>query len=114
VDGATDLAAQAYRLADRHGEQGYAAVAARMLGEAAAAAGQARRAAEHYADALSRARALEMRPLEALSLLGLGELAARAGEGAAARDRLAEALGLLRAMDMHYWRARAEAALAAL
>jgi hypothetical protein len=82
-----------------------------MAGEVAARAGQGTRAAEHYADALARARALEMRPLEALCQLGLGELARRAGDGAAATERLIAAVGLLRELDMRYWLGQAEAAL---
>jgi class 3 adenylate cyclase/tetratricopeptide (TPR) repeat protein len=111
VDGAADVATQAYRLAEQHGERGYAALATRMLGETAARAGQRAKAAEHYAGALARARALDMRPLEALCQLGLGELARRVGDGAAAREELTEAVGLLREMDMRYWLAEAEAAL---
>ncbi len=111
VDEATDMATQAYRLAEQHGERGYAAVATRMLGETAARAGQHAQAAEHYAAGLARSRALEMRPLVALCQLGLGELARRAGDGAAATESLAEAAGLLREMDMPYWLARAEAVL---
>ena len=111
VDGAADAADQAHRLAAEHAEQGYAAMAVRMLGETAARAGQGTRAAEHYADALARARALEMRPLEALCHLGLGELARGAGDGTAAKERLTEAVGLLREMDMRYWLSQAEAAL---
>jgi tetratricopeptide (TPR) repeat protein len=114
VDGAVDKATQAYRLAEQHGERGYAAIATRMLGETAARAGQRAKAAEHYADALARARALEMRPLEALCQLGLGELARRAGDGVAAKERLTEAVGLLREMDMRYWLPQAEAALRAV
>jgi class 3 adenylate cyclase/tetratricopeptide (TPR) repeat protein len=111
VDAASDAADQAQRLATEHAEQGYAAMALRMLAETAARAGQGTRAAEHYADALARARALEMRPLEALCHLGLGELARRTGDGATAKERLTEAVGLLREMDMRYWLAQAEAAL---
>ena len=110
-DRAADAADQAHRLAAEHAEQGYAAMAVRMLGETAARAGQGTRAAEHYADALARARALEMRPLEALCHLGLGELARGAGDGTAAKERLTEAVGLLREMDMRYWLHQAEAAL---
>ena len=105
------MATQAYRLAEQHGERGYAAIATRMLGETAARAGQPAKAAEHYADALARARVLEMRPLEALCQLGLGELARRAGDGAAAKERLTEAVELLRGMDMRYWLHQAETAL---
>ncbi|HEX9748129.1 MAG TPA: AAA family ATPase [Methylomirabilota bacterium] len=111
VDRAANAADQAYRLAAEHAEQGYAATAVRMRGETAARAGQGPRAAEHYADALARARALEMRPLEALCHLGLGQVARRAGDGAAAKARLTEAVGLLREMDMRYWLAQADAAL---
>jgi hypothetical protein len=111
VDEASETADQARRLAAEHAEQGYAAMALRMLGETAARAGQGTRAAEHYADACARARALEMRPLEALCQLGLGELARRTGNRGAAKERLVEALGLLRDMDMRYWLAQAEAAL---
>ena len=111
VDRAADAADQAHRLAAEHAEQGYAAMAVRMLGETAARAGQGTRAAEHYADALARARALEMRPLEALCRLGLGELARGAGDGTAAKERLTEAVGLLREMDMRYWLPQAESAL---
>ncbi len=110
-DRAADAADQAHRLAAEHAEQGYAAMAVRMLGETAARAGQGTRAAEHYADALARARALEMRPLEALCRLGLGELARGAGDGTAAKERLTEAVGLLREMDMRYWLLQAESAL---
>jgi hypothetical protein len=82
-----------------------------MLGETAAQAGQGPRAAEHYADALARARALAMRPLEALCRLGLGEQALRTGDDGSGKEELAEALALLREMDMRYWIARGEAAL---
>ncbi|MGH7399943.1 MAG: adenylate cyclase, partial [Candidatus Rokuibacteriota bacterium] len=111
VDGAAGAADQAQRLAAEHAEQGYAAMAVRMLGETATRTGQGTRAAEHYADALARARVLAMRPLAAVCQLGLGELARRAGDGAVAKERLTEAVGLLREMDMRYWLPRAEAAL---
>ena len=111
VDEASDVAEQAQRLADEHAEQGYAAMAVRMVGEVAARAGQSTRATAHYADALARARALEMRPLEALCHLGLGELARRASDGAAAKERLTEAVGLLRELDMRYWLSQAGPAL---
>ena len=105
------MADQAQRLAAEHAEQGYAAMALRMAGEVAARAGQGPRAAEHYADALARGRALEMRPAEALCHLGLGELARGAGDGAAVKERLTAAVGRLCEMDMRYWLTQAEAAL---
>jgi class 3 adenylate cyclase/tetratricopeptide (TPR) repeat protein len=110
VDGAADVAEQARRLATEHGEQGYAALAVRMLGETAAQAGKGALAAAHYADALARARALGMRPLEALCRLGLGSLPLRGGDDGA-KAHLTEALGLLREMDMRQWLPQAEAAL---
>lgn len=114
VDAAADVADQAQRLAAEHAEQGYAAIAQRMLGEIAARAERGTRAAEHYTEALARARALDMRPLEALCHFGLGALARRAGDGAAAKERLTEAVGLLRELDMRYWLSQAEAALTTL
>jgi hypothetical protein len=82
-----------------------------MRAATAARAGQGARAAEDYAEALARARAVEMRPLEALCHLGLSELARRAGDGGAAKERLTEAVTLLREMDMRYWLIPAEVAL---
>ena len=110
VDRARDAAERARRIGDEHAEQGYTAMALRMLGEVAARAGQGSLAAERYADALDRARGLGMRPLEALCRLGLGELA-RLTSSAGAKEHLTEAAGLLREMDMRYWLLRAEAAL---
>ena len=80
------MADQAQRLATEHAEQGYAAIVVRWPGEVAARAGQGARAAARYTDALARARALEMRPLEALCQLGLGELARRTGDRGAAKE----------------------------
>jgi class 3 adenylate cyclase/tetratricopeptide (TPR) repeat protein len=111
VEEASDVADQAQRLAAEHAEQGYAAMARRMMGEISGRAGQGACAAEHYAGALEQARALGMRPLEALCHLGLGEVARRADDGDAARDRLTAAVGLLRELDMRYWLTQAEAAL---
>jgi class 3 adenylate cyclase/tetratricopeptide (TPR) repeat protein len=110
VDAAADVAERARRLATEHAEQGYAALAVRMLAETAARAGQGAVAAERYADALARARALGMRPLEALCRLGLGELALRT-DRAGAREDLIAAVDLLRGMDMRHWLPQAEAAL---
>jgi class 3 adenylate cyclase/tetratricopeptide (TPR) repeat protein len=113
---AAAAAHQAHELASRHGEQGYAAGSLRMLGEihARGDAGEAAAAAGHYGDALERARALGMRPLEALCHLGQGILARRAGQGVEAKERLAEAGRLLRQMDMRYWLVQVEAEMAAL
>jgi tetratricopeptide (TPR) repeat protein len=112
VDAAAEAARQARHLASEHAEQGYVAHAVRMLGEVATQAGKPAVAAEHYADALKRARALGMRPLEALCRLGLGELAL-GGERTGAKEHLSAAVDLLRAMDMRHWLTRAETALRA-
>ena len=113
---AAAAAHQAHELASRHGEQGYAAGSLRMLGEihARGDAGEAAAATGYYGDALERARALGMRPLEALCHLGQGILARRAGQGVEAKERLAEAGRLLRQMDMRYWLVQVEAEMAAL
>jgi hypothetical protein len=116
VDGAVTAVREAHRLAAEHQEKGYAAGALRMLGEAASrsGSGEAESAARHYREALSAARALGMRPLEALCHLGLGSLARRIGDGGQAKDRLNAAATLLREMDMRYWLMQAQEALAAL
>jgi len=116
VDGAVTAVREAHRLAAEHQEKGYAAGALRMLGEAASrsGSGEAESAARHYREALSAARALGMRPLEALCHLGLGLLARRVGDGGQAKDRLNAAATLLREMDMRYWLMQAQEALAAL
>jgi class 3 adenylate cyclase/tetratricopeptide (TPR) repeat protein len=111
-DAAAEAARQARHLASEHAEQGYAALSVRMLGEVATQAGEPAVAAEHYTDALGRARALGMRPLEALCRLGLGELAL-GGERSDAKQHLTAAVDLLRAMDMRHWLTRAETALRA-
>jgi class 3 adenylate cyclase/tetratricopeptide (TPR) repeat protein len=111
VDEASAAAEQAHRLAAEHAEQGYVAAAVRMLGETTTRAGRGTGATEHYADALARARALEMRPLEALCRLGLGQMAGRAGDCTSAKAHLTEAVGLLREMDMRYWLLQAESVL---
>jgi hypothetical protein len=87
-----------------------------MLGEAASRAGgrETESAARHYTEALASARALGMRPLEALCHLGLGSLARRVGDHGLAKERLAAAATLLREMDMRHWLIQAQEALAAL
>jgi len=112
VDEATATAREAYRLASEHTEKGYAAGALRMLGDALACS-DAAGAGRHYTDALARARALGMRPLEALCRLGQGLLASRSGDLAAAGEPLTAAARMFREMQMRDWLARAKAALAA-
>jgi hypothetical protein len=116
VDEAEAAAREAHRLAAEHEEKGYAAGALRMLAEAASRAGGGdaeSAAARDYREALTAARTLGMRPLEALCHLGLGSLARRLGDGGQAKDRLTAAASLLREMDMRHWLTQAQEALAA-
>ena len=110
---AAATAREAHRLASAHEERAYAAGALRMLGEAIAAA-DPDAAARHCEGALASAKALGMRPLEALCRLDLGALAARRGRRDEALEHLAVAVRMLRAMDMRHRLPGAEAALAAL
>ena len=100
-DDAVAAASDAHRLAREHGERGSAAGALRMIAEASGDA-------DSYRTALESARALGMRPIEALCHLGLAALAEGAGDSAGAREHVARALEMLRAMDMRYWLAQAE------
>jgi tetratricopeptide (TPR) repeat protein len=65
-----------------------------------------------YREALMRAEALGMRPLQAHCHRGLGTLYAKAGCREQARAALATAIELYRAMEMTFWLPQAEAALA--
>ncbi|HEY7252747.1 MAG TPA: hypothetical protein VIG37_19770, partial [Methylomirabilota bacterium] len=101
TDEAVAAATDAHRLASEQGERGSAAGAMRMLAAATADA-------KSYEAALDAARALGMRPVEALCHLGLAILAEGARDAAPAREHAARALEMLRAMDMRYWLPRAE------
>jgi tetratricopeptide (TPR) repeat protein len=65
-----------------------------------------------YQEALMRAEALRMRPIQAHCHLGLGTLYAKIGHQEQAHAELAIALELYRAMEMTSWFLQAEAALA--
>jgi tetratricopeptide (TPR) repeat protein len=101
ADEAVAAATDAHRLASEQGERGSAAGALRMLAAATADA-------KSYEAALDAARALGLRPVEALCHLGLAILAEGARDAAPAREHAARALDMLRAMDMRYWLPRAE------
>jgi len=101
ADEAVAAATDAYRLASEQGERGSAAGALRMLAAATADA-------KSYEAALDAARALGLRPVEALCHLGRAILAESARDAVPAREHAARALEMLRAMDMRYWLPRAE------
>jgi tetratricopeptide (TPR) repeat protein len=65
-----------------------------------------------YREALMRAEALGMRPLQAHCQHGLGTLYAKTGRQEQARAALATAIALYRAMEMTFWLPQAEAVLA--
>jgi tetratricopeptide (TPR) repeat protein len=65
-----------------------------------------------YREALTRAEALGMRPLQAHCHRGLGTLYAKLGQQEPARTELATAIDLYRAMGMTFWLPQVEAALA--
>jgi tetratricopeptide (TPR) repeat protein len=67
-----------------------------------------------YREALTRAEAMGMRPLQAHCHCGLGTLYAKSGRQAQARAALATAIALYRAMAMTFWLPQTEAALAAV
>ncbi len=103
---------RALRLARDRKERGYEAWALRLVGEIAAAGGDAETGAAVTAfnEAIAIAEALGMRPLRAHCGLGLGRVLRRAGPLEAARPHLEMALGLYRDMDMRHWLPQAEAA----
>ena len=70
------------------------------------------KAAAHYQEALTLAKELGMRPLQAHCHRGLGTLYATIGQQEQARAELAAAIVLYRAMDMTFWLPQTEAALA--
>jgi tetratricopeptide (TPR) repeat protein len=109
LDRAKTVAQHALELALRHKERGHQAWALRLMGELSAlseppAVGEAE---AYFAQALTLAEELEMRPLVARTHLGLGRLLRLTGERDRAEDHLATALGLLREMDMRFWLSRA-------
>jgi tetratricopeptide (TPR) repeat protein len=67
-----------------------------------------------HREALTLAKALGMRPLQAHCHRGLGTLYAQTGRPEQARAALATAIELYRAMEMSFWLPQAEAALASL
>jgi class 3 adenylate cyclase/tetratricopeptide (TPR) repeat protein len=66
----------------------------------------------HYVTALSLARELGMRPLQAHCRLALGDVSAQVNDFSKAHSELRAAVELYRAMSMTFWLSRAEANLA--
>jgi tetratricopeptide (TPR) repeat protein len=114
LDEAETQAQQARAFAQAHHERGHEAYALWLLGEVTAqrAAPEAAHAAVHYQQALARADALGMRPLQGHCHRGLGTLYAATGQREPARHELSTAIALYHAMDMTFWLPQAEAALA--
>src|SRR5262249_54522587 len=110
------VAQRALDLARAHKERGHQAGALFLLGEIAARGNDApsEMARELYAQALSLAEELKMRPLAARVQLSLGRHYARTGDRDKAQNHLGKALGMLREMDVRFWAARAAEELMAL
>jgi tetratricopeptide (TPR) repeat protein len=75
---------------------------------------EVQQAEARYREALMRAEALGMRPLQAHCHRGLGTLYTKTGRQEQARASLSTAITLYRAMEMTFWLPEAEAALAAV
>jgi DNA-binding NtrC family response regulator/tetratricopeptide (TPR) repeat protein len=110
-DAAERRAAQAYALAQRHGERGSEAWAGLLLGRVAVARPgvQLDAALAHTTQALALAGQLGHRPLVAHCHLDLGRLHRRAGRSAESQSHLATAASMYGEMDMVAWLSQAEA-----
>jgi tetratricopeptide (TPR) repeat protein len=106
VEEALRLAEQALATARRQEERGNEAWALRLLGEIASYPGSlpgAEMAEGHYAQALTLADELGMRPLVAHCHLGFGRLYRRTGDSAQAHEHLTAAAAMYRDMGMNFW-----------
>jgi DNA-binding winged helix-turn-helix (wHTH) protein/tetratricopeptide (TPR) repeat protein/class 3 adenylate cyclase len=114
VGEAQQHARQALDLAREQKTRGQEALALCQLGDVHAHASppDVPQAEARYREALTRAEALGMRPLQAHCHRGLGTLYARLGRREQACAELSAAIELYRAMDMTLWLIQAEAALA--
>jgi tetratricopeptide (TPR) repeat protein len=95
-------------------EQGHEAWVLWLLGEIAIhrGPGEAEQAEIHYQQALTLAKELDMRPLQARCHHGLGTLYQQTERSATARHELSKALEMYRDMEMTFWLPETEAALA--
>jgi tetratricopeptide (TPR) repeat protein len=107
-------ATRACNISHAQKEQGYEAYALRLLGKIAAHGHppEVEQAATHYQQALARADALGMRPLQAHCHLDLGILYGKTKRAVEAHAELSTALEMYRDMEMTFWLPQAEAALA--
>jgi len=107
-------AQQALAFTHAHQERGHEASALWLLGEVAVqrAAPEVTQAATHYQQALARADALGMRPLQAHCHRSLGMLYALTGHQAQARAALSTALAMYQSMAMTLWLPQTAAAWA--
>jgi tetratricopeptide (TPR) repeat protein len=114
LDEAHALAEGALAYACAHQERGHQAYVLRLLGEIATQREppEVETAEAHYRQALTLAKELGMRPLQAHCSRGLGTLYAKTGQQEQARRALATAIAMYQAMDMTFWLSQAEAALA--
>jgi len=114
LDEAQSLAHRALVIAHQHRERGNQAYALQLLGEIAAHRDppDVVPAEAHYQQALTLAKELGMRPLQAHCQRGLGRLYAATGQREQARTELSAAVDLYQAMEITFWLPETEAALA--
>jgi tetratricopeptide (TPR) repeat protein len=114
LEEAHTLAERTLAFTRRHQERGHEAYALRLIGDIAAQhePPTIAQAEAHYQHALTLARELGMRPLQAHCHHSLGTLYSRTGRAALAHTALSTAIEMYRAMDMTFWLPQAEAALA--
>ena len=113
TDDATQRAEEALRVSCDRGERGVQAHAIRLLGEIAAHRDppDVETAEGRYAEAMTLADELGMRPLVAHCHLGLGKLYRRTGKREQAHQHLTTATTMYREMDIRFWLEDAEAEL---
>jgi predicted ATPase len=116
LEEARQLGQQALEITRAQKRQGYQAYALRLLGNIAAqrTPPEAAEAERHYYQALTLAKAIGMRPLQAHCHLGLGTLYQHTGQLEQAHTELVAAITLYRAMDMTFWLHPAETMLTQL
>jgi tetratricopeptide (TPR) repeat protein len=114
-----DASQQAWHALERSRDlkqRGHEAYALRLLGEIAAQRQppDAKAAAAAYRQAMTLAKELGMRPLQAHCHRGLGTLYRQIGQSEQARAELSTAIEMYRDMEMTFWLPETEAALAAV
>jgi class 3 adenylate cyclase/tetratricopeptide (TPR) repeat protein len=113
VEQARHRTLDAVALARQNGERGHEAWALHLLGALRVPAGSSAlvEAERDYGTALTLARELEMRSLEAHCHFGLGRLFENTDRTERAREHLAKAAALYHEMDMRVWLARVDTAM---